>query len=257
MPTLLVFAKEPRPGRVKTRLAASVGAEAACALYRAFLADLAAAFRSFEIPVAWWVDGDPEALRPFLVLPAGARGGPAPSPVRPGDEAGPVHAQGPGAAALFRQPPGDLGVRLAAAFRSAFDAGGGPVAAIGTDCPLLGPGHVRKLFGAVDPGAGGADAALLPAADGGYVGLALAALAPETFVGVPWSTERVARVTAENLRQAGRRVTLLPPLYDVDEEADLARLAADLAESPERAPATAAALAGLGLVGAPSAEAMR
>ncbi|MDW7710176.1 MAG: hypothetical protein SCH98_06845, partial [Deferrisomatales bacterium] len=83
MPVVLVFAKEPRPGRVKTRLAAGLGPERACDLYRAFLADLARALAAPppDTRVEWWVDGDPETVR--------AETGPAP--------------------AFFRQPPGDLG----------------------------------------------------------------------------------------------------------------------------------------------------
>jgi glycosyltransferase A (GT-A) superfamily protein (DUF2064 family) len=65
MPVVLVFAKEPRLGRVKTRLAASLGAAAACALYEAFLADLARALARLPeaVDVEWWVDGDPEIGR--------------------------------------------------------------------------------------------------------------------------------------------------------------------------------------------------
>jgi rSAM/selenodomain-associated transferase 1 len=215
MPTLIVFAKEPRAGRVKSRLAASCGEHAACRLYRSFLTDLAEAFRTFDAPVEWWVDGDPGAFRSLL------RGALSTS---------------------YRQPSGDLGARLEAAFRSAFRRRAGPVAVIGTDCPLLRPTHVRALLEAVGPSPQGTQAALIPAEDGGYAGLALASPAPEAFAGVPWSTARVAAVTAAKLRAGGRKVALLPALYDVDTAADAERLWAELAENPGLAPATAATL---------------
>ncbi|MEW6488339.1 MAG: TIGR04282 family arsenosugar biosynthesis glycosyltransferase [Thermodesulfobacteriota bacterium] len=216
MPVVLVFAKEPRLGRVKTRLAASLGAAAACALYEAFLADLARALARLPeaVDVEWWVDGDPEVLAAL----AGPR------------------------AALRVQPAGDLGDRLQAAFASALGAGRGPAAAVGTDCPLLGPEHVAALWEALGRGA---DAALVPAEDGGYAALALAAPSPEAFEGIPWSTDGVLEVTLRRLRGAGKRVELLAPLRDADDLGDLERLAEQLAGRPEAAPASAAAVRGV------------
>ena len=209
---LLVFAKEPRPGRVKTRLIPAVGPEGAARLYRAFLEDLAP--RLSAVPstrVQWWVEGAASGL------PEGV------GPVRP-------------------QPPGDLGSRLGAAFRQAFRAGGGPVAVVGTDCPLLTAPAVAALLGAVEDGA---DAAVIPAEDGGYAGLALGAPCPEAFSGIPWSTAGVLAATLERLRGAGLRIRVLPAVFDVDRPADLERLARALGDAPSRAPATARALEGL------------
>ncbi len=209
---LLVFAKEPRPGRVKTRLAPALGPEGAARLYRAFLEDLAP--RLSAVPstrVEWWVDGAPSGL------PEGA---------------GPVRTQ----------PPGDLGARLGAAFREAFRAGGGPVAVVGTDCPLL---TARDVVGLLDAVETGEDAAVIPAEDGGYAGLALGAPCPEAFSGIPWSTAGVLGATLERLRGAGRRTRVLPAVFDVDRPEDLERLARALGPHPFRAPATARALEGL------------
>ena len=210
MRQLLVLAKEPRPGFAKTRLAASTGPEFAGALYRAFLADTAALLRG-RPGVRWWVDGDPE---PLLAL------------IGTGWE-------------VRRQGPGNLGLRLEHAFAEAFGRGPGPVAVIGADCPLLSPGDLDALFEAVEERA---DAALVPADDGGYVALALRGLYPEVFQGIPWSTPRVLDATLASLRGAGRTAEVLPARYDVDEEGDLVRLAADLRKTPWAAPATARAL---------------
>lgn len=223
MHTLIAFAKEPLPGRVKTRLAAAVGPRAATRLYRAFAGDLARTWRGLaDVHVAWWVDGDDRWLR---------------------DLAGPE-------ASFHVQPAGDLGVRLEQAFRATFDRGGGPVAVAGTDCPLLAAGRIGALFAAVEADA---DAALIPAADGGYVALALGSPTPEAFRGIPWSTNRTGSATRDALQRAGRRVRLLPPLYDVDTRADLVRLAADLARDPAAAPETARVAAEV-LAATPAAE---
>jgi len=215
MRTLLLFAKQPRPGRVKTRLAASIGDEAACGLYRAFLADLAVLARGGPWRVRWWVDGDIRAFRKL---------------VGTGDE-------------VLRQCAGDLGQRLTAAFEDAFGRDEGPAAAVGSDCPLLTRRHLASLFHAVEQEA---DAAILPSEDGGYAAIALARPVPQAFTGIPWSTEGVLSATLRALAEAGCRATVLAPSFDVDHEEDLRRLATRLAAAPELAPHTAKRLAASG-----------
>lgn len=212
---LLVFARTPRPGAVKTRLAPVLGPEGAAALYRAFLADLARQLRELRATtVEWLVDGDTADLTPVI-----------------GD-----------GWTLSPQAVGNLGVRLAAGFRSAFDRGAGPVAAVGPDCPLLTAGDLEALFDCVEATT---DAALVPAVDGGYVALALGARCDAAFEGIPWSTPGALAATREALAGAGRRVRLLPTRRDVDTAEDLAHLAQELEASPSRAPATGQLLAAL------------
>jgi rSAM/selenodomain-associated transferase 1 len=209
MRTLLVFAKEPKPGRVKTRLAFAVGDQEATRIYEAFLADTARwVSDQAELAVHWWVGGNPRSLRWW----AGTR------------------------AALHRQPSGDLGRRLAAAFRSAFAGGGGPVVAIGTDCPLFGAAELTAVFSELEQGA---DLCAVPAEDGGYVAIGLAAPTSEVFEEVPWSTPRALEATLARARTTGLRTVLLDPLYDVDTWNDLLRLAYDLVVRHSRAPTTA------------------
>lgn len=211
MQRLLIFAKEPRPGAVKTRLAARIGASAACRLYAAFLSDIAAMVRTLgNVSAEWRVDGDPAALRD---LAAGA--------------------------ALLPQKGSHLGERLSDAFEGAFCAGFGPVAVIGTDCPLMGPEHLQELYSQVQAEP---DACLIPAEDGGYVALGLARPCPEAFARIPWSTGSVLDATVAALTGAGRVVKRLSPLYDVDNFTDIERLYQDLRSDPARAPATAALL---------------
>lgn len=208
MRQLLVFARTPRPGTVKTRLTPTLGADGACRLYRAFLVDLAAELRRLSNTIVHWiVDGPAQEITEVI-----------------GDDW-----------AFSVQPSGDLGQRLCTAFQQAFGRGSGPVAAVGTDCPLLSASDLEALFAAL---ANPLDAALIPAEDGGYAGLALASRCDAAFHGIPWSTSGVLTATCRTLGTAGRHVRLLPPRRDVDIAEDLGHLTDALAAAPERAPAT-------------------
>jgi len=214
--TLLVFAKEPIPGRVKTRLAAVIGADAAHRLYRAFLRDLAGHLGALsDTEVIWWIDGDPQPVM---------------------SAAGPAWQPG---WSVRRQPEGDLGRRLTTAFAEAFAATPGPVGVVGSDCPHCDTARLAALFA---PLAAGATAVLLPAEDGGYAGLALRQPVAGLFTDIPWSTARVAALTLERLRRSGDEVAILPAVFDVDTAAELTRLGRLLAVDPRRAPHTATAL---------------
>lgn len=223
MRTLLIFAREPRSGKVKTRLGSSVGADVACSVYRAFLGDIARRFgrrrgsRRAEMGVEWWVDGNPEALRSIVG----------------------------GLAALHSQGSGDLGMRLERAFADAFRRTGGPIGVIGTDCPELTRRHVDALFSSLR---GERSAALIPATDGGYIAMAVTRHTREAFTGIPWSTGQVLAATARALRREGFGVSIAPPLSDVDTLRDLADLARRLADRPSAAPETAAVLESLALL---------
>ena len=219
-PALLLFARAPEPGRVKTRLEPRLSAAGACALYEAFLAD---ASRFYGRERNW---------RP--VVCAEPRG------------------EDPRIAALFPPPwerraqgSGDLGERLRRAFEDAFADGSPRAVAVGADHPTLSPRTVEAVFDALDT----VDAAIVPAEDGGYcaVGLRANRYSPELFRDGPWSTAGVLTVTRERLRAAGRSCRILAPHYDIDRPEDLERLRRDLAGADASAndypAATAACLA--------------
>src|SRR5262249_8567688 len=105
---LVVMARYPVPGRVKTRLARTLGAELACRLYRAFILDLADRLRALPSDVTWAYE---PAGAPFAAFLPGAR-------CRP-------------------QEGDDLGQRMERAIAAEFRAGGGPVLVIGADVPHL------------------------------------------------------------------------------------------------------------------------
>ncbi|MER5729021.1 DUF2064 domain-containing protein [Streptomyces sp. NPDC002138] len=189
----MVIAKEPLPGRVKTRLTPPFTPAEAASLAEASLAD------TLDV-----VARTPAARR---VLVLDGRPGPW---VPPGFEVVP-------------QGAGTLDERLAAAFAGC----AGPALLIGMDTPQVTP----ELLGrAADP-AGWAtyDAWFGPAVDGGFWALGLAAADPGLLLGVPMSVPETGAVQYERLRAAGLRVGRLPLLRDVDGAED-ARLVA--AEAP-------------------------
>ncbi len=199
---LLLFTKPARQGRVKTRLIGDLTAAQAAELHAAFLGDLLArlAGGSFELQLAW-------ALEPGEPLPEGFW---------------------PGVGNL-RQEGADLGDRLFGALAAAA-RDGAAVAALGSDHPTVEVELVERAFAAVESGA---DVALGPAEDGGYylIALAAGAVRPRLFEGVPWSTGGVLAATLARSEELGLAVELLPVAADVDTPADLARLAARLAQS--------------------------
>jgi rSAM/selenodomain-associated transferase 1 len=183
---------------VKTRLVPRLGAQATCSLYRAFILDLQVRLRTVGYPQLWfhWPD-DPR----FVELV-------------------------PAAAAVALQRGADLGERMEHAFDDAFAARFSPVIMIGADVPHVPLAHVRTAAARL---VAGADVALGPADDGGYYLLGLRQTVPDVFRNVTWGTEGVAAATAERVVAAGLRLALLPRCYDIDEIADVERLARAIA----------------------------
>ena len=188
-PTLILFARAPRLGTVKRRLAAGIGARAALRFYTGTLAAVA---RPLARDRRW---------RTLLATtPRGARADWARFVPRGTTRTG--------------QPRGDLGARMEGAMRRH------PVAVLaGSDIPDLRPADIACAFRAL----GRADAVFGPAEDGGYWLVGMGPRRPaHPFAGVRWSTEHALADTLVNFR--GRRVALLRTLRDVDTAVDLARL---------------------------------
>ncbi len=210
--TLLVFAKAPEAGRVKTRLAGALGEAGTVALARALLQDTWARTEREPHRAVLVVDGDPARL-PSL-----------------GDRA------------AWTQGGGDLGARLERGLRRAL-AGSPWAIALGTDSPDLPPETIALAVRALDEH----DAVLGPCEDGGYYLLGLRACPEGLLDDLPWSSERTCVTTLERLRARGLTVATLPTWYDVDRPADLARLRASLAGNPAAAPRTALVVSGVSL----------
>ncbi|MGE0709594.1 MAG: DUF2064 domain-containing protein [Planctomycetota bacterium] len=226
---IVVFCKEPAPGRVKTRLAAHLGAERAAALAWVMLEDTLAGLgeAARELGAEPWL----------LYDPASPRAGP-PGAGRPGAGLRALAAEH--GWRLAPQAGGGLGERLAAGLAE------GEVArlALGGDAPDLPRAHLRDALARLAPGCALFD----PAPDGGFVLLGLgqgvdgACLADPT---IAWSSSTALAGCAGALEAAGARLLpALPGWRDVDELADLEALAARLGRDPTAAPRTAVWLEG-------------
>lgn len=189
---LLVFVRAPRPGTVKTRLAAEVGDGAALAVYRRLAEHTLAAARGMD-----------EVRLRVHYTPADA-----------GAEVAAWLGQGP---RYLPQAEGTLGERMRAAFAEAFAEGAGRAAIVGSDLPGLSAGLLRRAFRLLDE----RDAVVGPARDGGYYLLGLRRPVDGVFDGIAWSTPEVLAATLRRLRRAGIEPALLEELADVDRAADL------------------------------------
>ncbi len=182
--TVLVIGKAPEHGRVKTRLAAEVGADVALEVYRVLLSITLDAVHSSEWTVVLAIDGDVRSM--------------------------PHHAY-----RVIPQRGDDLGSRL---INAAHDAGTvGHVLIIGTDAPSLTTEDLRDAFRALDT----ADVVIGPATDGGYWLIGFAAIREEVLRDIPWSTQHVCAVTQERCAALGLRVALLGTKSDIDTAHDL------------------------------------
>ncbi len=188
---LVVLARRPQWGRVKSRLAADIGAGPALALYKRLLART---LRRLARDVRW-----------TTVLAAT----PANEARRPGrwSRGLPVIAQ----------VRGDIGERMAAAMAAMPP---GKVVLVGSDIPEIGRGHIAAAFRALDDH----DAVFGPARDGGFwlIGLAPSLRGTPLFGRVRWSSEHALADAVASL-PTGSRIARVAVLCDIDDGADLAR----------------------------------
>ncbi len=192
---LLIFAKFPKIGTVKTRLGKAIGQESAAALYRCFVEDtLAMSRRAGYRPVVFF---EPRYARDDMTEWLGVE------------------------LSYEPQQGDDLGQRMYAAFQKAF-TGCERAVLIGTDIPDLRPAVVREAF----EGLNSHDAVIGPACDGGYylIGFSSRSLLPAAFGALPWGTANVFEITLRILKENGLHVHRLPEWPDVDDYDDLKAL---------------------------------
>jgi rSAM/selenodomain-associated transferase 1 len=186
--TLIIFIRPPVPGKVKTRLAATVGDAEALRIYGWLL--------SRTCHEALGVEAERRLF--YSEPPSGADHWPEPA---------------------FRkslQRGADLGDRMHNAFAEVFAGGAAKAVVIGSDCPELNSALIEQAFVALDR----CDFVLGPTPDGGYYLLGMHQPEPTVFRDVAWSTETVFRQTVEQIERLGKTVHFLPELSDVDTEAD-------------------------------------
>ncbi len=192
---VLVFAKAPTPGAVKTRLFPVLSAHESAALHAGMVVHtLQRLALSTEWETALYCSPDPK-MDFFCEL--GQRF----------------------SCACLPQKGQDLGQRMANAIHATLAEGYWPIV-VGTDCPDINEGIIRSAIKALCEGS---DAVLVPAEDGGYVLLGVRQAQDTLFEGVEWGTERVLQQTRDRLQQQAWRWCELKTLWDLDRPADLIR----------------------------------
>ena len=200
---VLIMAKAPRAGAVKTRLCPPLSSEEAAQLYRGFLLDKIEQVKALEGISPAIAYAPPEGKAFFQALAPGFL--------------------------LFPQQGQDLGSRLANSFEQLFAMGFAGVLAIDSDTPTLPTAYLQQAIGLLRGPDG--DVVVGPSEDGGYYLIGLREPHREIFEGMPWSTPQVLPETARRAQAKGLGLAMLPPWFDVDVAGDLERLQESLADA--------------------------
>ena len=182
---LIIFAREPKPGKVKTRLLTDLDTGFVTGLYRAFIQYvMTLALRPGDwSPFLYFDDADPPFLSEFR----------ARCPVVP-------------------QQGEDLGARMYRAAGDCFALGYRRVSIIGTDCLEVTGVDIKQAFADLER----TEYCVGPSADGGYYLIGMNVLRPEPFADIDWGTPTVLSKTLEKVRQIEHNVSLLSEKEDID-----------------------------------------
>ncbi|MBA5866372.1 MAG: DUF2064 domain-containing protein [Nitrospira sp. CR1.3] len=201
---LVIFAKAPIPGQVKTRLCPPLTLDEAATLHGSFVLDTLertkAAVGRLKLPLDRYLACAPSSQLVFFKIMEERQG---------------VH--------LIDQLGDDLGARMHHAFLTMFEQGYKRVLIVGTDVPTLPLDHFRQALLLLDRH----DIVLGPALDGGYYLIGLIKPASGLFDDMPWSTDQVLQLTYRKAGSLGLRHASLPEWRDVDTIDDLTALIAD------------------------------
>lgn len=195
---VILFARHPVPGQVKTRLQSRISPEEACALYRAFLEDARGQLNALKD-----VDG-------FVAVHGGE------------GESGFFEPFVQSGVKVIGQEGADLGERMANVFSAKFNEGYEKVVVIGSDSPTMPAAYIEQALNTAR------DLVLGPSTDGGYYLIGMKEKVTDVFQGIHWGTEKVLAATLDKVNAASVSVDLLPPWYDVDHPEDLDFLKAHL-----------------------------
>jgi rSAM/selenodomain-associated transferase 1 len=199
---VVIMAKAPRPGAVKTRLCPPLSPEQAAELYRCFLLDTIAKLRTCR-ETSLFISYTPRSVR------------------------GVFSALAPGVP-LLPQRGHDLGARMADCFAQLFARGYTEVLLTGSDLPTLPLCVMQQALDLMATPQ--VDVVLGPSEDGGYYLIGLHTLHPELFEEMTWSTPQVLAETIRRAHAQRLQMAYLPPWFDVDTPADLLRLQTALAQ---------------------------
>jgi uncharacterized protein len=198
---LIIFAKAPIPGQVKTRLSPPLTPDEAATLHGSFVLDTLERTKiaavNLKLPLDRYLACAPSATHVFFKIMEERQG-----------------------VKLIDQVGDDLGARMNQAFQTLFAHGYRQILLIGTDVPTLPLAHFKQALTSLE----NHDLVLGPALDGGYYLIGLKRPNPELFVDIPWSTDQVLRLTQEKAVMLGLASALLEPWRDMDTLADLQAL---------------------------------
>ncbi len=187
---LLIFAKQPLPGQVKTRLTPDLTPQQAATLYAFSLRQTMTELSCDDYDMVICYSGDQDYFA--RCYPRCRR---------------------------VCQGRGGLGERLQRMFQTAFRSGWKRVCVVGTDSPDLPRERVRQAFDALNDH----DFVVVPAEDGGYVLAGSNKYYPTAFEQIDWSSERVLEQTRSRLVSCQLRYRMLPPWEDIDNVDSLRR----------------------------------
>lgn len=185
----MIFVKNPEPGRVKTRLAKTLGDEKAYEIYLRLLYHTMKMASNADCVKEVWYSAFVDEEDLFNSKTFGKK----------------------------LQSEGDLGKKMSMAFKSAFNEGYERVVIIGSDCPGITDTLIESAFELLAQN----ELVIGPANDGGYYLLGMSRFIPELFIGVPWSTDKVFGKTVEIAESKQVSLKELPVLVDIDNEDDL------------------------------------
>lgn len=197
-PALVIFAKAPIPGQVKTRLCPPVTPDEAATLQGTLVLDVIEKSRTAERQMDRYLACSPSREHPFFKVMEGRHG-----------------------LRLLDQVGTDIGARMAGVFEELFRAGYQSVVMVGTDVPALQAAVFLDALTLL----GGHDLVLGPAEDGGYFLIGMKRPLPELFREIPWSTAEVRALTLTKAAALGLSVAQLPMSRDIDRVVDLLALA--------------------------------
>ena len=189
---LMIFAKYPEPGRVKTRLAKTLGDDTAVQLYRLMAADIIRRLkgcRHYKTVIFFDPPHRASGIKDWLGTDL----------------------------CYIKQSGQDLGERLSNAFRVVLRSGAGRAVVIGTDCLGITQDTISKTLQYLAE----KDVVIGPAEDGGYYLLGLSQYIPELFISIDWSTDKVFHQTIDEVKRLGLSFAILKPLKDLDDSSDL------------------------------------
>jgi rSAM/selenodomain-associated transferase 1 len=186
---LLIFVKNPEKGKVKTRLARTIGDQEALAVYKKLLKTTKSVADPLQVTKQVWYSA-------YI---------------------GEQDMWSKGSYQKKLQAGRDLGERMKNAFRKAFDKQFGKVVIIGSDCAAISSEIIQQAFDALD----NHQTVVGPSEDGGYYLLGMAECYPELFDVQEWSTDSVLEETLNQAQNMGLSLKLLPELNDIDTEEDL------------------------------------